>query len=134
MQFFSQRSTAQQKPNSTTKAGNAIMVIAPYWSSGTWVFDDPSAGLVREPFVSGVPEVLTDLVASIPDAKKGFRLTFSAQAFPGYQTSFKRNRSEYGGTWYQAEDGREGWLCPALFKYFEDAPEEIFVKADALRE
>ena len=24
----------------------------------------------------------------------------------------------------------EGWLCPALFKYFENAPEAIYVKAE----
>jgi hypothetical protein len=23
-----------------------------------------------------------------------------------------------------------GWLCPALFHYFDEAPEEIFVKAE----
>jgi hypothetical protein len=38
---------------------NHIMVIAPYWleEAGTWVFDDPAAGLHQEPFVSGVPEM-----------------------------------------------------------------------------
>jgi hypothetical protein len=25
----------------------------------------------------------------------------------------------------------EGWLCPALFKYFEVAPKEIYAKAEA---
>ena len=25
----------------------------------------------------------------------------------------------------------EGWLCPALFRYFDEAPEEIYVKAEA---
>ncbi len=29
---------------------NSLMVIAPYWYKGTWVFDDESVGLVREPF------------------------------------------------------------------------------------
>lgn len=132
MDFFSRSPTDAAEPSRIAKNSNAIMIIAPYWSSGTWVFDDPAAGLVREPFVSGVPEVLTDLVASIPNAKNGFRLIFSANPFPGYQTQFQRTRSEYGGTWYQAEDGREGWLCPALFKYFDDAPENIFVRAEPL--
>ena len=27
---------------------NALMVIAPYWYQGTWVFDDESAGLNKE--------------------------------------------------------------------------------------
>ena len=26
----------------------------------------------------------------------------------------------------------EGWLCPALFKYFDKAPREIFVKAEPI--
>lgn len=28
----------------------------------------------------------------------------------------------------------EGWLCPALFKYFEQAPARIFVKAEAIEQ
>ncbi|NLE39705.1 MAG: hypothetical protein GX621_16930, partial [Pirellulaceae bacterium] len=62
---------------------NAIMVIAPYRHQGTWVFDDESAGLVKEPFVAGVPEMIDLLVADIPNAADGFRLLFSAKPFPG---------------------------------------------------
>ena len=64
---------------------NTIMVIDPYWFAGTWVFDDETVGLVREPFVSGVPEMIDELVKNTPDARNGFRLTFSAGPFPGYQ-------------------------------------------------
>ena len=67
---------------------NAIMVIVPYRYAGTWVFDDSRAGLAREPFVAGVPEMIDDLVAGIPGATNGFRLTFSARPFPGYQKSW----------------------------------------------
>jgi len=32
---------------------------------------------------------------------------------------------------YRAEDkGTEGWLCPALFRYFDTAPESLYVKAE----
>ena len=58
---------------------NQIQVIAPYWLHGTWLFDDPATDLVQEPFVSGVPEMIDDLVADIPDARQGFRQT-SVQA------------------------------------------------------
>ena len=113
---------------------NQILVISPYWSSETWVFDDPDVGLVREPFVSGVPEMIDELVKEIPDARKGFRLLFSAAPFPGYQKRFDRLREEMGGTWYQSEDAtREGWLCPALFRYFDRAPQALYVKAEPLR-
>jgi hypothetical protein len=64
---------------------NVLMVIAPYWFEGTWVFDDPAVGLNREPFVLGVPEMIDELVKDIPDAREGFRLIFSERPFPGYQ-------------------------------------------------
>jgi len=62
-------------------ASNSIIVIAPYRYAGTWVFDDPRVGLVREPFVSGIPELIDKLVKDIPDADKGFRLLFSGALF-----------------------------------------------------
>ena len=113
---------------------NQIMAIAPYWADelGTWVFDDPSVDLQQEPFVSGVPEMIDHLVADIPDAKKGFRMLFSAAPFPGYQRKLTRQREEFGGWWYASDDPpMEGWLCPALFLYFDVAPPEVYVKAEA---
>ena len=53
---------------------NALRVIVPYWYEGSWVFDDSSVDLVREPFVLGIPEMIDQLVADIPDARQGFRL------------------------------------------------------------
>jgi hypothetical protein len=39
-----------------------------------------------------------------------------------------------GGNWYQADQPpSEGWLCPALFRYFDSAPAELFVKAEAMK-
>jgi hypothetical protein len=111
------------------------MTIVPYRHHGTWVFDDPGRGLTQEPFVSGVPEMIDELVKGIPNAAKGFRLTFSAGPFPGFQKAFTRTRQEYGGTWYSCDDPpRAGWLCPALFRYFETAPEVLYVKAEPLNE
>jgi len=112
--------------------GNVIRVLAPYRYEGTWVFDDVVAGLVREPFVAGMPEMIDFLVRDIPDADEGFRLTFSGTPFPGYQQFLSRDREEMGGWWYRIEDPpMEGWLCPALFKYFDQAPEKIYVRVDS---
>ena len=58
---------------------NSLFVIAPYWDSGTWVFDDERVGLVREPFVLGVPDMIDHLVRDIPDAREGFRMIFLKQ-------------------------------------------------------
>ena len=108
---------------------NALFVIFPYKSQGVWVFDDDRVGLVREPFVSGADDILDVITGAIPDAGRGVKLVFSAAPFPGYTARFVRGRSEYGGTWYRwPEKGMEGWLCPALFRYFDEAPKELFVR------
>ena len=110
---------------------NQITIIEPYWHAGTWVFDDERVGLVREPFVSGIPEMIDDLVRDIPDARRGFRLLFSPTPFPGAQRHLRWRREEFGGNWYATEQpAMEGWLCPALFRYFDAAPPEIFVRAE----
>jgi hypothetical protein len=110
--------------------GNSIMVIVPYRYGGTWVFDDSRAGLVREPFVAGVPEMIDTLVADIPGADRGFRLTFSAKPFPGYQKKLTWLHGDSTGNWYRADDPpMEGWLCPGLFKYYREAPKELYIKA-----
>lgn len=117
---------------SLARRDNALFVIAPYWSDGTWVFDDPGAGLKREPFVAGVPEMVDLLVRDVPDAKKGFRLTFAEKPFPGFQRKLQWVRAESGGNRYRlADSSMEGWLCPAMFRYFDHAPRELFVRADA---
>jgi len=115
---------------------NQIMVIAPYWVEqlGAWVFDDPCMGLKQEPFISGVPEMIDYLVRDIPNARQGFRLLFSASPFPGWQKRLTRQREEYGGWWYASDEPPlEGWLCPAMFNYFQSATAELYVKAEAIR-
>jgi hypothetical protein len=113
---------------------NSIMVIAPYRYEGVWVFDDPAVGLQREPFVAGADAMIDRLVAEIPEAEKGFRLVFSGAPFPGHTTRLEWRREESGGNWYfSPQFDMEGWLCPALFKYFERTPKEIFVKGEARR-
>jgi hypothetical protein len=112
---------------------NSLQVLRPYKDQGSWVFDDPRVGLVREPFVFGIDEMIERMVASVPDAEKGFRLLFATQPFPGYAAKLEWRREEIGGNWYFSPTyGIEGWLCPALFKYFEAAPKELYAKAEPL--
>lgn len=111
---------------------NSLLVIAPYRYQGTWVFDEPARGLVKEPFVAGIPQMIDRLVVDIPDASKGFRLIFSAQEFPGYTHQLNWTRKDTSGNWYHCPQlDAEGWLCPALFKFFKEAPKTIYVKAEA---
>jgi hypothetical protein len=108
---------------------NSLFIIRPYKYHGAWVFDDPAAGLTREAFVSGADKIIDGFVADILEAGRGFTLTFSAAPFPGYQAKLERLREEYGGNWYFCPQlGIEGWLCPALLKYFGAAPEDIYAR------
>ena len=113
---------------------NSLFVIAPYKHHGTWVFDDPEVGLRQEPFVSGIDTMIDKMVENVPNAERGFRATFSAQRFPGAETKLEWRRSETGGNWYYSDKFKmEGWLCPALFRYFPTAPKEIWVKVEELK-
>ncbi len=106
---------------------NSIVAIHPYKFEGLWVFDDPAVGLVQEPFVSGADTIIDRAVKDIPGAESGFTLLFSAQPFPGFQLEFAWRRAELSGNWYYCSAlDMEGWLCPALLKYFESPPSNTY--------
>lgn len=109
---------------------NAIIVIQPYIDDvGWWAFDDERTGLVREPFIAGMSEMIDVITEEIPDAELGFNLVFSKTHFPGAR-KLVLMAEEDGGAWYRDVETRMGgWLCPALFLYFNTAPEQIFVAA-----
>jgi hypothetical protein len=114
---------------------NQIMVIKPYLWEGVWVFDDPSTGLEKEALIEGMPEMIqmATAQAGIANPEKGFVALFSKGPFPGWQAHLEWVREDMGGNVYKW-NGQEGWLCPALFKYFETAPESIYVKVQAAPE
>ena len=108
---------------------NAIMVIKPYKWNGMWVFDDENTELVREPFVSGADDIIDIMVRDIEGAESGFGLTFSHVPFPNHDLELIRRQEEAEGWWYESPVlGMEGWLCPALFLYFEEAPVRLYAK------
>ena len=104
-----------------------IYEIYPFDHHGTLVFDDVSLGLDKEPFVQNTDLILLDICSlnGIEQPEKGFSLKFSESSFEGFQIEAKHVREENGGNWYLV-NGHEGWLCPALFKYFPEAPEKIY--------
>jgi hypothetical protein len=108
---------------------NQINVIHPYRFKDQWVFDDKDRGLLKEPFVGGADTILDTLTANIPNAGKGITVIFSASAFPGCQSALMWYSvdEKYGGNWYYEEGSQQwGWLCPALMKYFDEAPKTIY--------
>jgi hypothetical protein len=115
------------------------LTLYPYLLRDTWVFDDERTHLHEEAFVLGATEALTRLVEikEIPEASRGFALTFSGDAFDGHDTILEWLREDPStvGNWYSttlAEERFELWLCPALFCYFEEAPRRIFLRAEPL--
>jgi len=109
---------------------NALNVIKPYRWEGMWVFDDPDKELVKEALVSGADDLL-DLIVGEGDSCK---LLFSAKKFPDaqFKVDWVREEGDDGfefGNWYHSETHEQNlWLCPALFKYFDEAPKEIHIK------
>ncbi|MXP30123.1 hypothetical protein GRI58_15040 [Porphyrobacter algicida] len=108
---------------------NAINVIAPYKFLDMWVFDDDRVGLKEEPFVGGADTMIDQITADIADAEKGFVMVFSAHPFPGGEYRLSWQREEREGNVYRSDElDAEGWLCPALLRYFDGAPSEIYVQ------
>ena len=92
--------------------------------------------------------------------KRKIKITFSVNPFPEYQMrldweytpdyripsgmvydsqlksfihTYKREKGDPKevGNWYEwNEEGMKGWLCPALFHYFEETPKTIYVKVE----
>lgn len=110
---------------------NEIHIIQPRRTEfGLWVFDDPAVGLLNEPFVNDMSEIIDELTAAIPDAANGFVALFSARRFRGAAIEFTHVISDAcGGTTYRCEQTHtEGWLCPALFRYFRQAPAKLYAQ------
>jgi len=114
------------------------LTLYPYLHFSCWVFDDERTGLKEEAFVLGMTEMITRVVVhkGIPEAERGFALTFSDRPLAGHDVELRWLRADpAGGNWYEGEVvGRrmEGWLCPALLLYFRDPPPRIFVRCDPL--
>jgi hypothetical protein len=111
-----------------------IVQFEPYWDEEqeTWIFDDRERGLDREPLVDGMTTMFDRLTRDLPGAKKGFRLVLSASPFPAYQVHLKRIAAEGGGHCYASEDPHlTTWLNSSLLQYFDSAPGNIYVKAEA---
>ena len=133
-----------KKPNQTQ-----IRTLEPYFCCGEWVFDDDSTGLSGEAFVCGMSEILDfcleDSGINPEEVENGFRLTFSKDKWPDSTHSLTWLGTSMGGNDYELDsecrnltihnsdrrydvpEGTKGWLCPALYHYFDDAPEKIYL-------
>ncbi|MBX3097839.1 MAG: hypothetical protein KF812_13380 [Fimbriimonadaceae bacterium] len=112
---------------------NSIFVIKPYRALGMWVFDDESRGLVQEPFVGGADTLIDLATKDFVEPENGFAMLFSDQEFPGVTFRLEWVRAELSGNVYFCELlNQEGWLCPALLRYFVSPPKVIYAKVQPL--
>jgi len=80
----------------------------------------------------GADTIIDRIVRDIPDAENGFCIRFSGGAFPGYEHRLEWVRPELSDNVYRVDSlGMEGWLCPALLKYFAKPPWTIYLRATA---
>ena len=121
--------------NRIAKTGNAINIIFPWKEGGTWIFDDPERGLVGEPFVLGIPDMIDKMVELLDLADKKVKFIFSKEEFPEYHASIKKVKNQNRGAWYKVDksnigvvDLPNGWLCPATLLYFKRMPKRIFIR------
>ena len=119
---------------------NSLFTIFPYLYMGTWVFDDASVGLVKEPFVAGADTLLSMIAGEGVDK---ITVVFSPSWFPDHQVVVDKmtdeDREKYGvanehhltnwGTYYlEKTRDHKLWLCPALNLYLPVSPDQIFFK------
>lgn len=119
---------------------NSIYTMSVYRHNSTWVFDNPSAGLIKEPFVEGADEVFDLLVEDyykIATIEEGMYvdILFSSGEFPSWELLAQWEGKSWGGNNYSVVASKnehllahELWLCPALLKYFRYAPSHIYMK------
>jgi hypothetical protein len=106
------------------------LAIYPYKFKGSWVFDFPEKYLDKEAFVQGADKIIDYITRDIAGAEDGFVLVFSDTPIVNSNYTLTFLRSEFGGSWYRLVTETQfidGWLCPALFKFFPKAPECIYV-------
>lgn len=106
---------------------NSIFIISPYRLHNTWVFDDPSRDVRREPFVAGIPEII-DAMLGAPRPHR-FTVQFSGVPFPTHQFQLHHVAEQYGGEVYtNPVTKQQGWFCPCFYKYFPVPPKTLFLE------
>ena len=116
---------------------NSIYTMRVYRHESAWVFDHYGLGLIKEPFVAGADEIFDEIahLRAVDPSRARIDILFSDVQFPGWQILAEHLGPSMGGDDYhiissefETLDTHEFWLCPALLKYFHEAPNRIFMK------
>jgi len=137
-------------------SNNSIHSLRIYNWQNSWVFDDLSRGLIKEPFVAGADHIFDFVVQQIGSrfgvspraySEQGTYVDtlFSTSPFPNHDICIEKapiqaheDHDFEDGTDYTVKSctydsslvGWKLWLCPALFKYYPfPGPDKIYMKA-----
>lgn len=111
-----------------------IKIIYPYKHNNLWVFDDINEELLKEELTMGMEKIIEHLTYNLSNADHGFKCIFSNEPITDYDAILNHIDGENGGNWYKLKDTNMiGWLCPALYNYFNVAPKKIYLKIKALK-
>lgn len=101
-----------------------------YNKNNTWFFDDSVKDIIKEPFVSGSSELITEIQKRAQLSGDTVSITFSDKPFSDSINTLIWKDSRDNGTWnkyYSKDLDMENWLCPVLLVYFEKAPVMLYV-------
>jgi len=113
------------------KTKNQVNVLFPTRNKyGVWSFDDADLGIVGEPFVGQINNMIDIMVPG----KEACLIYCSKDPIPDYNISLTK-REDVGQGMYQM-DGTDivGWLCPCFLNYFPDYVEKVYAKIEELGE
>jgi hypothetical protein len=113
---------------------NSLHCLECYRGGYTWFFDRPDLGVFQEPFVNGMPQI----ISSIYEKQNGtvqhdsrIVITFSENQFPGAE-ALELIKEECNGAWYRYGE-REGWLCPVLKLFYPVPPAKLWFDLTVLK-
>jgi len=99
------------------KIGHQAYELSLFKKDGIWVFNDAEMGLVEEPLILGMTQIIDFLVG--PGMNRAvMRFTDGVDLM---QYTLIRGEPFEGGYVYQLKGtGMTGWLCPATLHYFPE--------------
>lgn len=108
-----------------------------YRQGKNWVFDDPKKGIKGEALVMGIDTMIDELVSrlDIKYANVGSVLRFSSDPFPEQQLRLDwiAKDADLQGNWYYCHElNEQGWLCPVLYMYYNEAPRTLYASIGQL--
>ena len=127
-------SFSSTQKRSVKASRNALFTLTFYRHQGQWVFDDERRDIYVEPLVCGADDVFDVLSGRHLDPSiNRCTVNFSSTPIPGHEVHATYLGPEFDGSRYSTTDLTsaepfEFWLCPALFAYYAEAPQDLYVQ------